>query len=128
MPREQITHNPIVSQPIDGPTYPDGHPGQALQAIVHVETPRRNVHVAWNRATGGWVQIGIDLTVAELRGMLAAAEDEAQAEARKLEAMGELDLEQWQFRVVSDVLDRAEVNKTIATLRRARDTAYGRDE
>jgi hypothetical protein len=127
MPREQITHNPIVDRPLVGPDYPAGNPGEHLQAVVHVEMPRRNVHVAWNRAAAGWVQIGIDVTVEELRGMLAAAVAEAEAEARKQEHIGTLDTENWQFRIVSDVLDRAEVNQTIATLRRARDTAYGKD-
>jgi hypothetical protein len=59
--------------------------------------------------------------------MLATAEAEAHVEARKLADFGEFDIEAWQYRVVSDVIDRAETNSTIATLRRARDTAYGRD-
>lgn len=63
MPREQITHNPIVEQRISRQTFTDP---DVPDAIVHVETPRR-----------------IDVTVAELRGMLAAAEDEAKAEARR---------------------------------------------
>lgn len=36
-------------------------------------------------------------------------------------------MDQWQFRIVSDVMDRSEVNSTITTLRRARDAAYGKD-
>ena len=131
MPREQITFNPIIESHT-GPTV-DGIPS----ATVNVEQARRNVHVAWNRTGGsgafgvshdiGWVQPGIDVTTAELRDMLATAEAEAHAEARKLVGFGEFDVEAWQFRVVSDVIDRRETNLAIATLRRARDAAYGRD-
>lgn len=131
MPREQITHNPILSS--STPPSVDGIPS----ATIQVEQARRNLHIMWNRTGGsgalgvqhdtGWVQMGIDVTVAELRGILAAAEDEARAEARKLESAGDLDLDQWQFRIVSDVIDRRETNLAIATLRRARDTAYGKD-
>lgn len=137
IPREQITHNPIIDRHIEPPTYPDGHPGQALTAVVHEEIARRNIHVAWNRTGGsgalgvqhdiGWVQLGIDVSIGDLRSMLAAAEAEAEAEARKLANIGDLDTEAWTFRVVSDVMDRRETNLAIATLRRARDTAYGKD-
>lgn len=132
MPREQITYNQIIESHT-GPTI-DGIPS----ATVNRELPRRNLHILWNRTGGsgalgtqrdiGWVQIGIDVTIEELRGMLAAAEDEAAAEARKLESAGDLDLDQWQFRIMSDVLDRSETNDAIRVLRRARNTAYGADE
>lgn len=113
MPREQITHNRIVEH------VPD--------EIVSVETPRRNVHVAWNRGPAGWVQIAIDVPLAELREMLALAEREADAAAKANAHFGEYAVDAHPFRIVSDVLDRAEVNATIATLRRARDAAYGKD-
>lgn len=136
MPREQITHNRIVQQMVEAPTYADTEPA-IPEATVHQEIARRNVHVQWNRTGGsgafgvehdiGWVQLGIDLTVADLRGLLAAAEAEAAAEARRLADMGELDTEQYQFRITSDVMSRRETNLAIATLRRARDVAYGKD-
>jgi hypothetical protein len=133
MPREQITFSPIIESHTAPPT-PDGIPG----ATVQVEQARRNVHIAWNRTGGsgalgvqhdiGWIQLGIDVSIADLRSMLAAAEDEARNEARKLADMGELDVEAWTFRVVSDVIGRRETNLAIRTLRRARDAAYGADE
>lgn len=83
------------------------------------------MHVSWDRT--GWVQIGIDVTVAELRGMLAHAEQEA-ADAARGNAHGQYATEAHQFRVVSSVLDRTEVNDTVRVLRRARNTAYGADE
>lgn len=123
MPREQITHNQIIDRRISQQTYgvedvPD--------AIVHVEVPRRNVHVSWDRT--GWVQLGIDMTIAELRGLLDTGVKEAEAAARAHAHIGEYATDQHQVRVVSDVLDRAEVNATVRTLRVARDRAYGRDE
>jgi hypothetical protein len=124
---DHLQPDPRVSHRLDG----------IASATVNVEQARRNVHVAWNRTGGsgafgvshdiGWVQLGIDVSIADLRSMLASAEAEAHAEARKLADFGEFDLEAWQFRVVSDVLDRREANLAIATLRRARDTAYGKD-
>jgi hypothetical protein len=120
MPREQITHNPIIESHT-GPTV-DGIPS----ATINVEHQRRNVHVSWNRV--GWVQLGIDVTIAELRDMLQAAEAEAQGPAQAAIAMGaEYATEAHVFRVFSDVLDRAEVNRTVQVLRRARDAAYGKD-
>lgn len=111
MPREQITER--HTKPTENPN-------------VFAEQPRRHVHIGWDRS--GWVQIGIDVSIGELRHMLTAAETEAAAEARKLAAMGELDVEAFTFRVHSDVLDRAEVNASVRTLRRARNAAYGADE
>lgn len=133
MPREQITHNRIIES--HTPPDVDGIPS----ASVNVETQRRNVHVSWHRndcaqqpeVTGpcdGWVQIGIDVTVGELRSMLADAEREAEAERRRIADLGKLDVEAFPFRVFSDVMDRAETNHAVRTLRRARDGAYGADE
>ncbi len=132
MPREQITHNRIASS--STPPDVDGIPS----ATVNVEVPRRNVHVTWNHTGGagtlglqydvGWVQIGIDVSVAELRSMLADAEREAETVRARLAEMGELDVEAYQFRVYSDVMDRAETNHAIRVLRRARAAAYGADE
>lgn len=118
MPREQITHNQIMTEER---SERDG----IHSAIVNVEVPRRNVHVGWDKS--GWVQLGIDVSVAELRDMLAAATEQAES-AKRATSWGEYDTEQHPFRVVSDVLDRREVNDTIRVMRRARDAAYGRDE
>jgi hypothetical protein len=120
MPREQITHNRIVEQTT--PPDVDGIPS----ATISVEQPRRNLHVGWNR-DGEWVQVAVEVTVAELRDMLAAAEAEAEAEARRLSEMGEYAVEAHQFKVWTDVLSRAEINQTVQVLRRARDAAYGKD-
>lgn len=123
MPREQITHNKIVHP---DPITPDDSPADGVPtAAVSREIPRRNIHVNWDRS--GWVQINIDVSVAELREMLAAAIEQAES-AKRATSWGEYDIEHHPFRVVSDVLDRREVNDTIRVLRRARDTAYGRDE
>lgn len=137
MPREQITHNPILEQVVQTATYADSDGKSSPEVVAHVEQPRRNVHVQWNRTGGsgalgvqhdiGWVQLGIDVSIADLRSMLAAAEAQAHAEARKLADMGDLDIEAFTFRVNSDVMDRRETNLAIATLRRARDVAYGKD-
>ena len=108
MPREQITRSTMV--PTDNPN-------------VFTETPRRNLHVSWNPT--GWVQVGIDVTIAELRSMLESAVREA-SDAAKITS--DLDTESFPFRVVSDVIDRAEINRAIHVLRTARDKAYGRDE
>lgn len=116
MPREQITHNQVLRKMPDVPT----------GAIIDVEVPRRNVHVVWHRE-GAWVQLAIDLTVAEIRDLLKHAEEEGAAAARAYEHIGEYATERHQVRVVSDVLNRAEVNGTITALRRARDIAYGKD-
>ncbi len=121
MPREQITHNPIIES--QTPPTVDGVPS----ATVNVEQPRRNVHVAWHAHDAGWVQIAVELTVAEIRDLLAHAERDAAAAARANEDMGEYMTEGHQVKVFSDVLARSEVNKTIHALRRARDTAYGKD-
>lgn len=108
MPREQITYSPLV--PTDNPN-------------VFNESHRRNVHISWNAT--GWIQLGIDVTLAELRGMVSATEAQA-ADARKVTPS--LSAEGFPFRVQSDVLDRTEANKLIRTARNARDKAYGRDE
>lgn len=121
MPREQITHNPIIQS--QTPPSVDGLPS----ATINVEQSRRNVHVAWNPREAGWVQIAVDLTVAEIRSLLEHAEREAAAAARANEDIGEYMTEAHPVKVFSDVLDRAEVNKTIHVLRRARDSAYGKD-
>jgi hypothetical protein len=127
MPREQITHNRIVDQTVSSMTY--GTIEEDIPTVTaHIEIPRRNLHIAWHPADAGWVQVGIDITVAELRDMLAHAEAEAQSEARRLAEMGEYAVDAHQFRVMSDVLSRSEVNATVRTLRTARDRAYGRDE
>lgn len=127
MPREQITHNRVVTRPSEVPVLlsdPDSeHVGPAL---VHVEEARRNLHVAWNR-DAGWIQLALDMTVAELRGLLEHAEREAAAAARAQEHIGEYFTEQHQVKVWSDTLNRAETNKAITALRRARDAAYGKD-
>lgn len=120
MPREQITHNRIVDQVT--PPDVDGIPS----ATISIEHARRNVHVAWNREAG-WVQVAVEVTVAELREMLAAAEAEAAAEARRQASIGEYYSDAHQFKIWSDVLDRAEVNQSVHVLRRARDGAYGKD-
>lgn len=127
MPREQITHNRILPQPLkvpDDTATPDGE--TVAPAIIHTEVARRNMHVAWNR-DAGWIQVAIDMTVAEIRSLLEHAEREAAAAARANEHIGEYFTEQHQVKVWSDVLDRAETNKAIVALRRARDTAYGKD-
>lgn len=111
MPREQITQ--LHTEATDNPN-------------VFIEQPRRHVHIGWDRT--GWVQVGIDVSIGELRDMLACAEEQAAAEARKHAPIGELDTEAYPFRVHSDVLDRSEVNNAVRTLRRARNAAYGADE
>lgn len=116
MPREQITHNPIIESRSDN------------GVLVAEERQRRNLHVSWNREPAGWIQVGIDVTVAELRSMLASAEAEAEAEARRTADIGELDRDAWPYRIVSDVIERHEANTAIRHLRRARDAAYGADE
>lgn len=126
VPREQITHNRIVDQLVSSPTYASNDPAAQLEAIAHVEMPRRNVHVGWNREVG-WVQVAIEVTVAELRDMLAAAETEAAGAARANADIGEYAVDAHQFKVWSDVLDRPEINSTVQVLRRARDAAYGKD-
>lgn len=120
MPREQITHNRIVERVT--PPDPAGN-----SAIVNTEESRRNVHVQWNR-DAAWLQVAVDVPLHELRGLLADAEREAAAEARRLESMGEYAIEHHPVRVWSDVLSRSETNAAIRTLRRARDGAYGADE
>jgi len=135
MAREQITHNRIIDRALPAPEYAPGHPGQLIEAIAHVEVPRRNVHVQWNRvgsqdAAGletGWLQLGIDLTVAEIRDLLEYAEDEAARTVATNAHIGEYATEQHQVRVWSDVLSRPEVNKAVNALRRGRDIAYGKD-
>lgn len=122
MPREQITHNAIVGQLVSAPTYGDAQPADA---VVHIEQSRRNVHVSWDRT--GWLQLGIDVTLAELREMLAQAESAAARAAAAAPDGMEYATEAHQFRVMSDVLDRTETNLAIVTLRRARDVAYGKD-
>lgn len=127
MPREQITHNRIIPRPAEIPvetSTPDGE--SVAPAIVHVEEARRNLHVAWNR-DAGWIQVAIDMTVAEIRSLLEHAEREAAAAARANEHIGEYFTEQHQVKVWSDTIDRAETNKAITALRRARDAAYGKD-
>lgn len=127
MPREQITHNPIITRPSETPvesSTPDGN--TVAPSLIHEERARRNLHVGWNR-DAGWVQVAIDMTVAEIRSLLEHAEREAAAAARVHEHIGEYFTEQHQVKVWSDTLDRAETNKAITALRRARDAAYGKD-
>ncbi|MGN7977427.1 hypothetical protein ACTJJ4_07615 [Microbacterium sp. 22195] len=133
MAREQITHNHIVSRPL--PEYNPATPGPHEASPVSVEVPRRNVHVQWNRtgttdAAGletGWLQLGIDITIAEIRDLLKYAEDEAAAAKLGNAAFGDYDTEQHQVRVYSSELSRPEINKAITALRRGRDVAYGKD-
>ena len=139
MAREQITHNHIVERPLPPAVeYPAGHPGELIEAIAHIEEPRHNLHVQWDRDPGGFdghVQIAIDWTVAELRELLAFAEAEAAAAAAStgglmpVEGGAEVvyDTDNHQVRVYSDVLTRHEINKAINALRRGRDVAYGKD-
>ncbi|WP_372468904.1 hypothetical protein ACCO44_06000 [Microbacterium maritypicum] len=103
---------------------PDGE--TVAPAIVQQEVACRNLHGGWNREVR-WIQVAIDLTVAEIRSLLEHAEREAAAAARTNEHIGEYFTEQHQVKVWSDVLDRGEANKTILALRRARDAAYGKD-
>jgi len=109
MPREQITHSPMVAT--DNPN-------------VFDSPPRRNVHVSWNAA--GWVQVGIDVTLAEVRSLLQNAEEGAANAVR--DGHPDLKTELFPVRVVSDVIERAEMNRFVKVLRNARDRAYGRDE
>lgn len=129
MAREQITHNRIVDQV----TAPD--PSGVRAAIIHQELQRRNVHVQWNRVGSqdgagletGWLQLGIDLTVAEVRDLLLYAEDEAARAAAANAHIGEYATEKHTVRVWSDTLSRPEINKAVNALRRGRDVAYGKD-
>jgi hypothetical protein len=127
MPREQITHNRIVSRPSEAPVESSTPDGDTIApALIHEEQARRNLHVGWNR-DAEWVQLAVDMTVAEIRSLLEHAEREAAAAARAHEHIGEYFTEQHQVKVWSDVLDRGEANKAILALRRARDAAYGKD-
>lgn len=133
MAREQITHNHITPPPAQTPD--DQGVPDPVTALISVETQRRNVHVQWNRvgtqdAAGletGWLQLGIDITVAEIRDLLQYAEEEAARAAAANAHIGEYATEHHPVRVWSDVLSRPEVNKAITALRRGRDVAYGRD-
>lgn len=136
MAREQITHNHIVSRPLPPAVeYPPGHPGELLEAVAQVEVPRRNLHVQWNRtgttdAAGletGWLQLAVDVTVAELRSLLEDAVREAEAAKAGNAHIGDYDVENHQVRVYSSELSRPEINKAITALRRGRDVAYGKD-
>lgn len=71
----------------------------------------------------GWIQVAVDMTLAEIRSLLEHAEREAAAAARANEHIGEYFTEQHQVKAWSDVLDRSETNKAILALRRARNTA-----
>lgn len=124
MPRQQITFNPILQS--HTPPSPDSIP----TATITVEHQRRNVHVHWttaDRGCPGWVQLGIDVTVAELRSMLTDAETEAEKAAADASGLGEFIKDDHPFRIMSDVLSRSEMNRLVTTARRSRDGSYGKD-
>lgn len=69
------------------------------------------MHVGWN-GQGGWAQVGFEVNKTQLIRMLEDYDPDRD---------GKLML--W-----SDLLTRNEANKTIKTIRTARDRAFGKDE
>lgn len=102
MPREQINYprvkDQLVSHGIEGTPIPTSEPEAGHDAGF--------VHVGWNKA--GWVQVS----------MWASAKYLQFAAGNLSDGNGV---------IYSEVLTRAEVNKMIQALRRARDAAYGAD-
>ena len=122
MTSEQVTTAPEPHR-IDVSTFGTPTPGDVAHA-TYVEH-RRHVHVSYDRH--GAIQIGIDLTLEELRDALATATAQAAAAAASTPEGFEYSTGHHLYRVTSDVLDRAEMNRGIHILRRARDTVFGRD-
>lgn len=100
MPREQINFPKIRTE----------NPGTPNER--HVADDAICAHVGWNKA--GWVQVSLSLSCDRLSQI--AKDYETGAHVSSTEAA-----------LFSDVLDRAELNKMIQTLRKARDQAYGKD-
>lgn len=101
MPREQINHPRIRTE----------NPGTPNER--HVADDDICAHVGWNRA--GWVQTSLSMSHERFSNL---------AESH---AKGEFGVGGETVDVFSDVLDRAQINKMINTLRKARDQAYGKD-
>lgn len=100
MPREQINYPAAVME-----TGADG----GAPSVIKAAGPA--LHVSWHASPAGTVQIRFD-----------ANPDFIQ------EAADFPDPETGRSAMYTDELTRAEINKMIRTLRRARDQAYGKDE
>jgi hypothetical protein len=106
MPREQINYPPLLEQTNDNPAVPPGHKdGDVWRDSA--------LHVGWHADVdgGGHVQVALESDLSYLR---MALDSPNETEGRTS--------------MYTPVLNRAELNKLIRTLKRARDAAYGRDE
>lgn len=126
MPRERVQHGKLwVAKTVPSESVIDIHgeptgahayelrdfiPGEILaKDEVLYEEP--SLDVAWNR-DAGWVQIGIDAPKDWWDRFFEGYRDHGDTP----------------YAVYTETLTRQQINKMIATLRRARDAAYGRDE
>ncbi|UAJ80160.1 hypothetical protein IT072_03685 [Leifsonia sp. ZF2019] len=102
MPREQINHPPTPSSrvPISGAGVPAGFDFAPWMDPA--------IHVGWH--PGSWVQLGLELDISYAR--FAIASPNGSTPGRTL--------------VWTDVLTSDEIDKLIATLKRAKRKAFGR--
>ena len=106
MPREQINYPPLLEQNEEKQAAPPGREGERWRDSA--------VHVGWHadgEGGNGHVQMALESDLSYLR---MALESPNEPEGRTS--------------MYSPVLNRAEINRLIKMLRRARDAAYGRDE
>ncbi len=122
MPRERIQHGDMylipddVSQFVADSTQPLGEsgriwrPGDDVPKGFHLRE-MQSLDVNWNREAG-WVQVCVEAPIDWWKSFILG--------------MGEAEASH--YGAYSQVLDRRQINRLIATLRRARDAAYGKDE
>ena len=107
MPREQITF--AKHEMVTGPHLSDGTPDPESSHTTMIEP---ELHVHWSpAAAGGHVQMSLEVDVEWATRLV----DDAAADDRS------------RITIYAGVLTRAEINRAITILRRARDRAYGKD-
>lgn len=109
MPRERVHHGQILKVTTLGTAPPGDLDGtMSAQGVEHQEQP--SLDVSWNR-DAGWVQVSIHAPRDFWERLYKDRDPDEQS-----------------FAAFTDALSRHEINHLIATLRRARDAAYGKDE
>lgn len=113
MPRERIT-SPSSTYTLDGNDFDVLDSDSIPEGAVSIQVPQ--LHVSWTKAdheygSSAHVQVALEVDARHVMERFASNTHET--------------TRNWFY---TDTLDRTTINLLIRTLRRARDTAFGRDE